>query len=166
MQGYLWLPNPIIFIVLNNLSILPGMVATCCKPSSGAGVSLGQNKPKSWSGSHLTIKWWPGLTSFGLWMIVPSSCYTRVPRKTENAVRIVVCNCGAHGLQFKPLCRQSFSPLLWILAVTVSILYVLSPSWENNLHWIFTSEIYPNCEKGLVKSREWTWVLPFHEWPL
>ena len=92
-----------------------GHCRSCCMPSSGAGVvwletslSLGQGQT------------WP---FNGLRMIVPSSHFTRVLRKSrKNAVRIeFIRHRGTQGREFEPRChRQSFLPLLCTAVVVLS----------------------------------------------
>ena len=71
-----------------------GMVALCCKPSSGAGVVWVEI-----SLSHMVTpdhKMVPGPNRSGLRMIVPSR------ESWKNAGRIVVCHRGMQGCKFEP----------------------------------------------------------------
>ena len=95
-------------------------------------VLFGSKKPKSWSGSHLTIKMVTGPNRSGLRMILPSSHYTRALRKPEKRCQN---HCLLSWSTRSRVWAQSFSPFLCVLAVTVSIMYMLWPMWECIFHF-------------------------------
>ena len=68
----------------------------------------------------------------GLRMILPSSHYTRALRKPEKRCQN---HCLLSWSTRSRVWAQSFSPFLCVLAVTVSIMYMLWPMWECIFHF-------------------------------
>ena len=126
----------------------PGMLAACCKPSSGASVvwmDTPLNGPGSYHGHKNGNRFkesYHSLTIPGCWIADQLD-----KRKTEAPFAATKQWSGAQGCEFGPQSRKRFfktiSSSIAMMLINFKCLFCpwLSHLWEYNLYQTFTSEI-------------------------